>query len=133
MTNALDALLGAKPVSEITTTVAMERLGTEFKVKALSMDDITALKDEATYYTGQGAKRKADINEEALGLLMIVAATVEPNFNDKAILAHFDAKTASQAVKKALLPGEFNALSMAVTQVSGLNPASDEEIEETKN
>lgn len=133
MTNALDALLGAKPVSEITTTVAMERLGTEFKVKALSMDDITALREEATNYTGQGKNLVANINEEALGLLMIVAATIEPNFKDKAILTHFDAKTASQAVKKALLPGEFNELSMAVTQVSGLNPASAEEIEETKN
>lgn len=133
MTNALQALLGAKPVTEITDTVTMERLGTEFKIKALSMDDVTKLKEEATYYTGQGAKRKAEINEEQLGLLMIVEATVEPDFGDKALLAHFDAKTASQCVQKALLPGEFNDLTQAVVQLSGLKPASTEEIEEVKN
>ncbi|MEG0471091.1 MAG: hypothetical protein RR588_02040 [Solibacillus sp.] len=133
MSNALDALLGAKPVSEITAKVSMERLGTEFTVKALTMDDISQLKEEATYYTGDGKNRKANVNEEKLGLLMLVAATVEPNFKDKAVLSHFDAKTAMQAVKKALLPGEFSALSTAVTQISGLDPATEDDIDEAKN
>lgn len=133
MTNALQALLGAKPVSEIKTTVPMQRLGTEFTVKALSMDDIEKLKEEATYYTGNGKQRQAVVNADLLGVLMLVEATVEPNFKDKAILTHFDAKTAAQAVKKSLLPGEIEALSDAVTELSGLAPTTAEEIEEVKN
>lgn len=129
MTNALAALLGAKPVSEITETVRIERLGTDFTVKALNTADIQALKEEATY----SVKGKLTVNEDKLGLLMLVKATIDPDFSDKDVLAHFGVKTAEQAVQKALLPGEFNALTEAVVGVSGLKPATKEEVDEVKN
>ena len=131
--NALDALLGARPISEITKKVTIDRLGTDFTVKALSTEDVAQLREEATYYVGDGAKRKAQMNQEQLGLLMIVKATVEPDFKDKALLAHFDAKTAAQCVQKALLASEFNTLTQAVVEVSGLTAPTAEDIEEAKN
>lgn len=133
MTNALEALLGAKPVTEITDTVYMERFGTDFTVKALSTDDVQRLKEEATYYTGNGKSREAKINEDQLSLLLIVEATVDPNFSDKALMTHYDAKTPSQCVQKALLPGEFGKLTEAVLRISGLAAPTEEEIEEVKN
>lgn len=127
MTNALEALLGAKPVTEITDTVHMERLGTDFTVKALSTEDIQKLKEEATYYTGEGKARKEQINQEQLGHLMIIASTLDPDFSDKSLQAHFNAKKTTQCVQKALLPGEFNDLTQAVLRVSGLQaPTADE-------
>lgn len=129
MTNALQALLGAKPVSEIKEAVHIARLGVDFTVKALSSADIQALKEEATYVV----KGKQTINQDKLGVLMIVKATLDPDFTNKDVLAHFGAKTAEQAIQSALLPGEFGALTEAVVKVSGLAPATAEEIEEVKN
>lgn len=130
MTNALQALLGAPQVSEITDTVKIARLGTEFTVKALTTEDVQKLKDEAAV---MGKNGKLTVDEEQLGLLMVVKATVDPDFKDAQVLKHFDAKTPSQAVQKALLPGEFATLTKAVIAVSGLAPATTEEIEEVKN
>lgn len=129
MTNALQALLGATQVSEITETITVARLGTDFTVKALTTEDVQKLKDEAAYMQNG----KLAINEEQLGLLMVVKATVDPDFSDKSLLTHFDAKTPTQCVQKALLPGEFAALTQAVIKVSGLNPATAEEIDGVKN
>lgn len=129
MSNALQALLGAKPVTEITETITIARLGTDFTVKALTTEDVQKLKDEASFMQNG----KLSINEEQLGLLMIVKATVDPDFSDKTLMDHFEAKTPTQCVQKALLPGEFTELTKAVVSVSGLNPATAKEIEEVKN
>ena len=43
--DALQALLGTKPVSEITEQVEIKRLGTEFTIKALSGDDIEKVRE----------------------------------------------------------------------------------------
>lgn len=130
MTNALQALLGATQVSEITDTVKMPRLGTEFTVKALTTEDVQKLKDEAAT---MGKNGKVAVDEDQLGLLMVVKATVDPDFKDAQVIAHFDAKSPSHAIQKALLPGEFAALTKAVIAVSGLAPATAEEIDEVKN
>ena len=127
--DALQALLSAKPIKELTDTVHIERLGTDFTVKALTMSDVSQLREEATYMKDG----KLAVNEEQLGLLMIVKATVSPDFKDKTLMAHFEAKTATQCVQNALLAAEFNALTQAVVKVGGLAPATAKEIDDTKN
>lgn len=130
--SALDALLGAKPVAELTTNVRLERLGVEFTVKALSGEDIAKLREECTRYEIKGKERKAFIDDSELGLAMIVSATVNPNFKDKKLIEHYGAKTATQCVNKALTAGEITKLSDAVMTVSGLKDDA-EEVEEVKN
>lgn len=134
--SALDALLGAKPVEEITTKVRIERLGTEFTVKALSGEDVTKLREEFTRYEIKGKERKAFVDNTELTLAMIVAATVDPTslkpiFKDTKLMEHYGAKTANQCVSKALTVGEVHKLTDAVMTISGLN--DEEEIDEIKN
>lgn len=128
--SALDALLGAQP--ELTTTVHIKRLGVDFKVKSLTGEDVAKLREEATRYEIKGKERKSFIDESELGLSMVVAATVEPDFSDPKLLAHYGATTANQCVNKALIAGELAQLTNAVVAISGLG-TSDEEIEEIKN
>lgn len=131
--SVLDALLGAKPVTEITSEVRIERLGVDFTVKALSGDDVKRLREECTRYEIRGKERKAFIDNEELTLAMVVASTEnnEFNFGDAKLLKHFGVKTATQCVSKALTFGELSKLAEAVTTISGLN--DDEQIEEVKN
>lgn len=130
--SALDALLGAKPVGELTTKVPVERLGVDFTVKALTGEDVAKLREECTRYEIKGKERKPFIDNSELTVAMIVAATVEPNFKDAKLLKHYEVKTATQCVNKALTAGELTKLSDAVLTISGLND-SEEEIEEVKN
>lgn len=129
--SALDALLGAKPVAEITDKVRIERLGADFTIKALTGEDVAKLREECTKYEVKGKERKAFVDNEELVLAMVVEATVEPDFNDAKLLKHYGVKTAAQCLNKALTYGELTKLSDAITALSGLN--DNEDIEEVKN
>ena len=128
--SALDALLGAQP--EITSTVHIKRLGVDFKVKSLTGEDVSKLREEATRYEIKGKERKSFVDENELGLAMVVAATIEPDFKDPKLLAHYGVSTANQCVNKALIAGELAQLTNAVVAVSGLG-GNEEEIEAIKN
>lgn len=132
MTNALQALLGAKPATEITEQVPMKRLGTEFTIKALTGDDLEKVREQATRPEKQGKRMVSVVNEDEAALLTIVKATVEPNFGDAALLKHFGAVDASDCVQKALLAGEIQALGEAIGQLAGFGN-EDEDVEEVKN
>lgn len=129
--SALDALLGAKPVAELNTDVKIERLGVSFKVKALSGEDVTRLREECTRYEIQGKNRKSFVDNDALTTAMVVEATLEPDFSDAKLLKHYGVDTASDCVNKALTFGELTKLNEAILTISGLN--EDDDIEEIKN
>lgn len=133
MTNALQALLGAKPAAEITEQVTIKRLGTDFTIKALTGEDIDKLREQATYPVKRGRKTVQEVNEEEASRLLIVKATVEPNFGDAQLLEHFKAMDAGDCVRKALLAGEITTLQSRILEVSGYLDDEDEAIEEVKN
>lgn len=130
--NALDALLGAKPTVEITEEIAIKRLGTKFTVKALTGEDIDKIREQATYPTKNGRKTELKVNEEEVSRLLIVEATVEPNFNDAKLLKHFGAKDGGDCVQKSLLAGEIATLQTKVLELSGFMDDEDE-VEDVKN
>ena len=132
MTNALQALLGAKPAAEITEQVTMKRLGTEFTIKALTGDDIDQIRDEATRPVKNGKKTEMKVNEEEVARLIIAKATVDPDFADAQLLKQFGARDAGDCVQKALLAGEITHLQNAILGASGFNEDEDL-IEEAKN
>lgn len=132
MTNALQALLGAKPAAEITEQVMVKRLGAEFTVKALTGSDIDDIRDQATYPIKEGKRTVQKVNEEEVSRLIIVKATVDPNFGDSALLKQFGAADAGDCVQKALLAGEITQLQTAILSLSGFG-GEDEEVEEVKN
>lgn len=134
MANALQALLGAKPAAEITEQVDIKRLGTKFTIKALTGDDFDNVRDQATRPVKEGKRTVQKINEEEVARLIIVKATVEPNFADAQLLEHFKAMDAGDCVQKALLAGEITQLQTAILELSGFIDGDEAaDIEEVKN
>lgn len=129
--SALELLLGATPVSEITEQVPIKRLGTEFKIKALTGDDIAKVREQATYPEGTGANRKLVVKEDEVGPLLIAKATVEPNFGDASLLKVYNATDAANCIQKALLAGEVALLQKSILELAGFGNVA--EIEEVKN
>ena len=127
----LDSFLGAKPAVEITEKVFIKRLGDSITIKALTGEDIDKIRAQATYPTKNGKKTELKVNEEEVSRLLIVKATVEPNFADKQMLEHFGAADAGECVQKALLAGEIMVLQTAVLSLSGFD--DEDEVEEVKN
>ena len=128
--SALELLLGTQPGVEITDTVTLKRLG-KFTIKALTGDDLSKIREQATYPSGTGKNRKLVVNEDEVGQLLVAKATVEPDFSDAALLKHYGAANASNCVQKALLAGEIATIQQAVLELSGFNDA--DEVEEVKN
>lgn len=129
--SALELLLGATPVSEITELVPINRLGTKFKIKALTGDDIAKVREQATYPEGSGANRKLIVKEDEVGPLLIAKATVEPNFSDASLLKAYNATDAANCIQKALLAGEVALLQKSILELAGFGNVA--EIEEVKN
>lgn len=127
--SALDALLGAS--IEVTDTVRIKRLGVEFEIKAITGDDLTSIREQATYPEGTGKNRKLIVKEDEVGRLLIAKSVTTPNFNDAKLLAHYKAADAGDCVQKALLAGEIATLQAAVLELSGFG--GDDEVEEVKN
>ncbi|TKI67915.1 hypothetical protein FC756_12085 [Lysinibacillus mangiferihumi] len=127
----LDAFLGAKPTVEITEKVFIKRLGNSITIKALTGEDIDMIRDQATYPIKNGKKTELRVNEEEVSRLLIVKATIEPNFADRQLLEHFKAADAGDCIQKALLAGEIATLQNAILTLAGFN--DEEEIEEVKN
>lgn len=132
MTNALQALLGAKPVAEITETVFIKRLGIDFTVKALSGDDFDNIRAQATQRVKEGKRMVSKVNEEEVARLIIAKATVDPNFADAQLLKQFGARDAGDCVQKALLAGEITQLQTAILSASGFIEDEDV-IDDAKN
>lgn len=132
MTSALEALLGAKPVSEITEEVEINRLGEPFIVKALTGDDLNKIREQATKPVKSGKKTEMKVNEDEVARLIIAEAVTEPNFNDAKLLKHFGAIDGGDCVQKALLAGEITKLQKKILELSGFADEY-EELEEVKN
>ena len=132
MSNALQALLGAKPTTEITEQVTIKRLETEFTVKALTGDDIDSIRAQATRPVKNGKKTEFKVNENEMSRLLVAKATVEPDFSNKDLLKHFKATEAGECVQKALLAGEIAQLQQTILTLSGFGDF-DEEVAEVKN
>lgn len=127
--NALEALLGASTVIE--QVVAIPRLNTEFKVRALTGDHIKKLREEATVVEGKGANKTERVDQGELSGLMLASAIVEPNFSDAGLLKHYGARNGADCIQKALIAGEIAAVTKVVMEVSGLGEATG--IESAKN
>ena len=132
MANALEALLGAKPATEITDKVMIKRLKTQFTIKALTGEDIDAIQAQATRIIRKGNKTEKKVDENEASRLLVAKATIEPDFSNADLLKHYKAVDAGECVQRALLAGEIAALQQAILELSGFGDL-DEEIEDAKN
>jgi hypothetical protein len=127
MTKGLDALLGAS--LELTKEVYIPRLKTYFTVKAVNNDDLRRIGDRATKPTSKGGKTSDD---QMFNALVVAKGCVDPDFNDKALKAHYGAADEADCVSKALLPGEMAKVLQAILDLSGFGN-EDELVEDAKN
>ena len=123
----LDALLGA--TLDITQQVHIKRLNASFTVKALGNEDLRKIGDRASKPDGKGGKTSDD---QLFNALVIVKGCVDPDFNDKALKAHYGAADDADCVTKALLPGEMAKVLQAILDLSGFGN-EDELGEDAKN
>lgn len=123
MAKGLEALLGAS--LDVTKEVYIARLKTSFTVKALTNAETMKARLRAT--TG-----KDNVDATTLSYVMITMACSDPDFNDKALKAHYGASDDVDCVGKALLPGEIAKLAEEISKLSGFG-VDDEMIEEAKN
>lgn len=130
--DALKALLGAKPVAEITEDVTIKRLKAKFTIKALSGDDIDSIREQATKVVPVGKKKELQVDEKEVARLLVAKAVVNPDFNDADLKKHYGAVDAGDCVQKALLAGEIATLQGAIFELSGFGD-EDEAVEEVKN
>lgn len=109
-----------------------EMIPKPFKVKAISQAENDALVKAATltYKDRTGAKVK-DFDRQKYVRSLIVAATVEPDFRDKALCEGFGTLNPEEVPGKMLLAGEFQKLADAISELSGFDDDSAEE--EAKN
>jgi hypothetical protein len=100
----------------------------EFKLKRLSQicGEPVIFKLRALPYNRVAELTKDEKDDLAVHILL--AGTTEPNLKDKNLLAHFNAATPAELLKKMLLPGEIEDLSREVEKLSGFRVLTVEEI-----
>lgn len=115
--NPLDALLGAELNEE--KQVYIQRLNTYFTIKGIDGETFSEIQEEASYYTGDGANRKKEIDGDKMNWATIAKGCVNPDFKDKRVLEKYGAKTGAEAAKKALYAGEMLLLTQEIMKASG--------------
>lgn len=128
--DALKALLGA--TKDIKSEVFIARLGAHFTIRALDSAELESVRDQATFYTGSGARREKKIDQQIFNCAVIAKACVDPAFNNAELMAKYEASDAADCVYKALLPGEITRLLDEILTLSGFGD-EDEAIEDAKN
>jgi hypothetical protein len=128
--DALQALLGAE--LNIETSVTLKRLGVDLVFKAIDGKTLAKLQEQATHYSGKGAKRQAQLDEQKFGSSLIAASSKSLNFGDAKLLEKYEASDAGDCVQKALLAGEIAKITQAVMEISGFTDM-DDQVDEIKN
>lgn len=118
------------PDNNVTIEVPMKRFGINFKLKALTPDEATAITQRATRLVGKGQKV---FNEELFNMLSIVETCVQPDWKDADLLKALGVKDPVDAVKKRLLFGEVAYLLEEIAKLNGFDKSDEEQIEEIKN
>lgn len=128
--DTLQAFLSAS--TNINDEVFIKRLDTHITIKALLDEEVNDLKDQATYFTGKGAKRQKKLNDDEFNGLLIATACVNIDFSNAELLKKYGAKDAAECVRKALLSGEVFKLQNAILKLSGFED-DEETLDEIKN
>ena len=128
--NDLEKFLTLPDVSEIEEEVSVSKRLGKFKVKAMTSDEFGEYQKRSR---GKVNKKGVDFDSTKLNLLIVAGQTIQPNFNNAELLKKAGCATATELIKKKLLPGEIAELADKITELSGFETDRDEEIEEAKN
>ena len=104
-------------------------------IRELSNAENEKLQHQASKTTLNKAGQKVkNMDADKYTDLLLVAAVVEPNLEDKKLQEFYQAPgQAALALKNMLSMGEFNKLSKAVIELSGLGDTLNDQVDEVKN
>jgi hypothetical protein len=128
MVDPLRALLDA-PVGPVTSGFPVPRLNTEFQIKALTSREYNAIQERSTRFTRnkRTGRMDRDLDATTMSLLVCLAGTVHPNFQDSQLTKRYPNMQPHEIVATSLLPGEVDNLATKILSLSGF----DEELEDT--
>lgn len=128
--NDLEKFLTLPDVNEIEGEVFVSKRLGKFKVKAMTSDEFGEYQKRSR---GKVGKKGADFDAPKFNLLIVAGQTIEPNFNNAELLKKAGCTTATELIKKKLLPGEIAELADKITELSGFDADINEDVEEAKN
>lgn len=122
--------LSLPDVSDIVEEVYVsERLG-KFKVKALTQEQHQEFMNRSK---GKLKKNGVEFDSNKFQLLIVANQVIEPNFNNAELLQKAKCATATDLIKKKILPGEIAIIADKVLEISGFDNDLVDVIEEAKN
>lgn len=128
--STLDAFLNAE--TKIEGEVYLRRLNSHIAIKAVTEDELDAIREQTTHYVGTGQNRKKVTNDEEFTGLLIAEACINKEFDDPRLHKKHGARDTADCARKALLPGELMKLQTEILKLSGFG--DDEELlDEVKN
>lgn len=120
-------------VGEVPTkTVFIERIGIPIKLKALTVKQVSKLRDDCTLKRKVKGVEVSKFDNDAFNIGLIVQATVSPNWNNSKFLDALKVSSGEEILRRKLLAGELNSLGDEVLDLSGYNDEL-KDIEEIKN
>lgn len=127
---SLEEFLSLPDVSGIEEEVLVSKRLGKFKVRAMTADDQAEYQKRSMIRTKDGT----ELDRTKFMVLVAAGQTVSPKFNDAELLKKANCTTASDFIKKKLLPGEIAELANKISEISGFDTEDfDEEIEDAKN
>lgn len=125
---SLIEFLVKRDVSELIDEVAISsRIPYKFKIKALTSSSIDGIRKRCSLKDNK-------LDELKFKELVIVAGCLEPNFSDADFVSQVGVSSAGEALKKVLLPGEIENLSVEILKLSGyMDDNINDMVEEAKN
>lgn len=105
-------------------TVGIPRLGIPVKLRGLTTKEVFSVQERATRKGKKGEAQELSAEDANVGY--IVAATVSPDWKNKALLDKYKASTPEELLKRLLLAGEVTNLANEVMDLSGFTTELDE-------
>lgn len=96
-----------------TTTVIINRLNFPIELKSLGLKELFSIASDIELYFNK------EIYEDELGAALIVAATINFNWNDKKLLEKYRVSNGKNVVAQVLLAGEMMLLINSIIKISG--------------
>lgn len=104
-----------------------------FRIKALSQADNERITKAATIVKKENGQRVERLDSVEFGRRLVLEATIEPNFSDKALCERYKTLNPAEVPGKMLRAGEFAALLQEIMKFSGFNEAAEDVEEAAKN
>lgn len=104
-----------------------------FKIRAVSQKENDAIVKRCTRRTKRNGRYVEDFDASAYGLRLVIAATVEPDFQNEEICKAYGVVDPMEVPGKMLLAGEFSRLQKEISALSGFDEDSEEIEEAAKN